>query len=54
MDENGVSKYRIVSHEAANLNMASSFANLLKNADKLDAAYVEKYGKEIEYTSDPD
>ena len=54
MDENGVSKYRIVSHEAANLNMASTLANLVKNADKLEAAYVEKYGKEIEYTYDPD
>ena len=50
MDENGKSKYTVVSHEASNLNMASTLANLVKNADKLEAAYKEKYGTDIEYT----
>ena len=54
MDENGESKYTIVSHDASNLNMASMLANLVKNADKLEAAYKEKYGTEIEYTYNPD
>ena len=50
MDETGKSKYTIISHEASNLNMASTLANLVKNADLLEAAYKEKYGTEIEYT----
>lgn len=50
MDENGNSKYTIISHEGSNLNMASTLANLVKNADLLEAAYKEKYGTDIEYT----
>ena len=50
MDENGNSKFTIISHEASNLNMASTLSNLVKNADMLEAAYKEKYGKDIEYT----
>lgn len=50
LDANGKSKYTIVSHEASNLNMASTLANLVKNADLLEAAYKEKYGTDIEYT----
>lgn len=50
MDENGVSRYTLLSHGGSNLNMASMLSNLVKNADVLEAAYKEKYGTDIEYT----
>lgn len=54
LDENGNSKFTLVTHPISNMNTCGQFCNYIANADAMAAAYKEKYGKDIEYTYDAD
>lgn len=54
LDENGNSKFCLVTHPISNMNTNGQFCNYINNADQMAAAYKEKYGTDIEYTYDAD
>lgn len=54
-DESGAQKFRIFCKNiSADTSYMSFYANLATYSDELEAAYKEKYGKDLEYTYDAD
>ena len=53
LDENGVQKFKIYCKNiSGDTSYMAFYANLACYSDELEAAYLEKYGKELEYTYD--
>lgn len=53
-NEDGSYKYKLCTHPASTLSLASDFCNLVLRADELEKAYKDLYGTDLEYTYDPD
>ncbi len=53
-NENGSYKYKLCSHPASTLSIASDFCNMVLHADEMAQAYENLYGMPLEYTYDAD
>ena len=51
-NEDGSYKYKLCTHPASTLSLASDFCNLVLHSDEMAKAYEDLYGKPLEYTYD--
>lgn len=51
-NEDGTYKYKLCSHPASTLALASDFCNLVLHSDEMAKAYEDLYGQPLEYTYD--